>query len=382
MFNRMQTAINALVLQLERYKIDSEIILVDYNPPSDRPFLKDSLQWPDKTDYCTIRTIVVPPELHRQFKDSDKIPFYGSLAQNVGIRRARGQFVLATPIDILFANELIELISKKHLDTNKLYRTDRLDVSRQAIDISSLNERLDFCRDNITFIHLNRGGIPVVRKGKKHISSRNIKLSGKFPNENDMWKLHFNGGDFTLMSKDAWTCIRGWPQDDILSLGVEIVLYCSAYLNGVMEEILQPPYSIYHIEHNSRWHIKSIHPLVKMMYYCLPDRLAINMVSIIGPVYGKIMSFIRKQKSKLNTLKINYSSWEDRKTVVRQMLTGQRPPFYNNDNWGFGEDSLEEYSIVTAGKACRQEEVLQPVQLNASASFNKGFLNSPNNKII
>jgi hypothetical protein len=346
MFKRMQTALSSLITQLERYKIDSEIILVDYNPPPDHSFLKDSLSWPVRTEYCSIRTIVVPPEFHRKFKDSEKIPFYGSLAQNVGIRRARGQFVLATPVDILFTNEIIEFISGKKLEQNKLYRTDRLDVARQAVDIASHEERLNFCRDNITFIHMNRGCIPIVRKGKKNLSSRNLKSTGKFPDSKIMWKLHFNGGDFTLMSKDAWNRICGWPEDDVLSVGAEIVLYCMAYLNGIKEDILQPPYSIFHIEHNSRWISGSLHPFVKFCYYFLPDEYALQITSILRPVYTVFSRLINRKEAMLDLLGVDYKTFAQFKEITGQMMNGERPSVFNKADWGLCNESLSDNFIV------------------------------------
>ena len=38
---RMQVSINGRLEQLEKYHIASELILVDWNPPSDKPLLKD-----------------------------------------------------------------------------------------------------------------------------------------------------------------------------------------------------------------------------------------------------------------------------------------------------------------------------------------------------
>ena len=41
---RMQVALNGLLDQLERYRIESELILVDWNPPTDKPWLKDIIK--------------------------------------------------------------------------------------------------------------------------------------------------------------------------------------------------------------------------------------------------------------------------------------------------------------------------------------------------
>lgn len=349
MSKRMQVALSSLITQLERYELDSEIILVDYNPPTDKPLLKDDILWPNQTKYCTVRTIVVPASIHNRYKDSDKVPFCGGRAQNVGIRRARGKFVLSTPIDILFANELIKFIAEKNLDENKIYRTDRLDVSREAADIPSLDDRLAFCRENVTWIHTRYGSIPVVRKGKKHLTSKNLQCFDRPPNKKDIWKLHFNGGDLTLMSKEVWCRVRGWPEDDVLSLGAEVVLYGMVYLHGVREEMLQSPCSVYHIEHDSRWRQKiTVHPFVKLCFYCLPDRLAISITSVLSPVYRTIASILLRRKTKLDSLDVDHRTLAELRTIVNRMLEGKRPNVFNDINWGLGDEHLEEYVIAKA----------------------------------
>ena len=53
----------------------------------------------------------MPPGVHRRYQYSEALPLYQMIAKNVGIRRARGQFVLATNIDIIFSDELVEYLS-------------------------------------------------------------------------------------------------------------------------------------------------------------------------------------------------------------------------------------------------------------------------------
>ena len=74
MLRRMQVSLGGLLEQLEKYRIESELILVDWNPPADKPLLKDVVKWPDKLRYCTIRVIVVPSSIHQRYEYSDIIP--------------------------------------------------------------------------------------------------------------------------------------------------------------------------------------------------------------------------------------------------------------------------------------------------------------------
>ena len=47
------------------------------------------------------------------------------IAKNVGIRRASGEFILATNIDVIINQKLYEFISQKKLKEKTIYRCDR-----------------------------------------------------------------------------------------------------------------------------------------------------------------------------------------------------------------------------------------------------------------
>jgi hypothetical protein len=142
---RTQLFINGLIAQCDRHRLPAELILVEWNPPADRPRLADVLTWPD-SDWCDVRIIEVPHELHSTLEHSDRLPLYQMIGKNVGIRRARGEFVLATNIDILFSDELMKLIATRGLDPALVYRVDRIDVPAEIDPSWSMDEQLAFCR--------------------------------------------------------------------------------------------------------------------------------------------------------------------------------------------------------------------------------------------
>src|ERR1700730_784280 len=104
LLGRMQAFVNAWIGQAQRYQIPAELMVVEWTPPADRPRLRDALHWPPDFGPCQVRFIEVPRELHSRFTHAEALPLYQMIAKNVGIRRARGQFVLATNIDILFSS--------------------------------------------------------------------------------------------------------------------------------------------------------------------------------------------------------------------------------------------------------------------------------------
>src|SRR5437879_5733498 len=127
LLHRMQLFVSGLLEQCRRHQLDAELILVDWNPPPDKPKLKEVLSYQVQNGRCDVRIIEVPPEVHSRFKYSDQLPLFQMIAKNVGIRRARAPFVLATNIDILFSDELFAFM-RAHLEPKTMYRVDRRDV--------------------------------------------------------------------------------------------------------------------------------------------------------------------------------------------------------------------------------------------------------------
>src|ERR1700744_2650077 len=113
MLRRLQTFINALTSQAQTHRLPLELLLVEWNPPAGHVPLADVLQWPDSAGWCDIRIVTVPPEVHRRDAHAEALPLYQMIAKNAGIRRARGEFILATNIDILMSDELVRYIAER-----------------------------------------------------------------------------------------------------------------------------------------------------------------------------------------------------------------------------------------------------------------------------
>jgi hypothetical protein len=113
MLERMQVFVDALVAQCVRHRLDVELILVEWNPPADRPRLVDAIRWPAGAGNVTVRIIEVPPGLHARFEHSGRLPIFQMIAKNVGIRRARAPFVLATNVDLLFSDGVMRELGSR-----------------------------------------------------------------------------------------------------------------------------------------------------------------------------------------------------------------------------------------------------------------------------
>ena len=127
MRGRMQHFVTGFIEQCRRHQLNAELILVEWNPPADRPSLEDAIEWPDDFGPAQVRIIRVPADVHALFSHSKFLPLFQMIGKNVGIRRARGQFVLSTNVDILFDDALVRYM-RGQLKPGTMLRIDRYDV--------------------------------------------------------------------------------------------------------------------------------------------------------------------------------------------------------------------------------------------------------------
>ena len=66
-----------------------------------------------------------------------------------------------------------------------------------------------------------------------------------------MRRLHTNGcGDFTLLARDDWFRLRGYPEWPIFSWHLDFILMFAAGANDIPQVALDSRYRIYHIDHS------------------------------------------------------------------------------------------------------------------------------------
>src|SRR6476660_3316382 len=175
---RTQIFINNFTRQCEKYRLSAELTIVDWNPVIDRLGLAAVLSAPADASYCKARVITVPTALHCRLKYADKLAFFQMIAKNVGIRRARGRFILATNIDILFSDELAAFLGAQQLRTDRMYRIDRYDAMSDVPAGAPIEEQLAYCRSHLIRVNRREGTFEVAPDGRPVLSSLDVASAG------------------------------------------------------------------------------------------------------------------------------------------------------------------------------------------------------------
>lgn len=323
---RTQIFLDNLAQQCHQLKLPCEILLVDWNPPSDKPGLAEAIDWHFLNAYCHARVVQVPEELHAKSQSPEKLPLLQMIAKNVGIRRARGEFVLATNIDILFSDELMQFLAKQDLQKGYSYRADRLDIETGVPFSASPAERLDYAWQHTIRIHQRgrtdfltpgnvvRPGHPVLFNDASVFETLNSDF-GIVNMDVPPNMVHTNAcGDFTLLHREDWEKVGGYAEFDFYSFHIDSLFCLSAHYGGVKEYFLPVPCATFHIEHSvgSGWSPEGQERLF--------SRLAENNVWWLP--WNLVLTWVNQIKA-----------------------TGQPLPFNNND-WGLMNHTLPEASLT------------------------------------
>lgn len=297
--NRLQVSLNILLTLCKNYSLDMELIIVEWNPIEDATNLAGSLTWPEISPFQEIRFIKVPNVIHRRLPYSDKMPFFEFIAKNVGIRRAKGEYVVPINADVIFNRELIEFLALRQLSSAYFYRINTHDVEKMIPVGVSIEEQLEFCekywvRAN-TVKGVSRRSLPFL--DYRYLWSFTKWLGGKLISH-PRAGIHTNkSGDFFLMHQNHWHSLRGYPEipTNVTTDGYMCFMAASS---GLSQSILGDKKRLYHQEH-SRLRQCPRH-LVDFQLYL--------------------------QRGK-------------------QMMKLKQPLTMNDKNWGLGQENLPEYGI-------------------------------------
>jgi hypothetical protein len=325
---RVKRATHFLVGQLQRAGLESEVILVEWNPPQGRPMIVESLGALPQDGNVRVRAIVVGHEHHEKFIGSQEWGMNPAAAANVGLRRAEGRFISPKAGDTYLSDEIIATIARRDLHENALYRCDRCDVALSARDLEELGDRSLLA----------------------YLESLDSTRHSHMPNPPQWYirDLHTNAcGDFLLMSHKLWHTVRGFPLDStVLSLDCDSLIMHSAVALGAHQICLPPSCRIFKGRHGhlfthritqvwSPWQSKFDRFMARLGWWRLqtlsrslfdyPKRKVLGVESVLGPSIER--NFVKP---------------------AEQWAHGTVPELSQPENWGLGDHTLEERILCRA----------------------------------
>lgn len=238
---RMNLFIRHLDRQVSNHRDLMELIIVEYNPQSDRARFKEILY---KPEHLVTRIITVNSETHET--TGRTLPVLEWYGKNAGIRRAQGEYVLVTNPDIIFSDALILSLSEKPLRKDVLYRTDRYDYSGDGIQDVHLQDVVKFAMSRTFQVHrcpesLSTGPATEFRDLVKTDTNTNQIFTNA-------------SGDFILTARENFMISQGICfETDTLRFHIDsFSLFRLIYKNQLKQSIYTAPCCIFHMDHPRR----------------------------------------------------------------------------------------------------------------------------------
>lgn len=206
--------------QLRARGITHELVFVEWAPPPGRTLLVERIftDVPElEPAHCA--WFVVDPQYHDALSLNPRLEFLEFPAKNVGIRRARGQFVLTSNCDVFLSRRVIDRLEQQTLEPRVLYRAPRHDIDLP---------------DGCTTIDWNVLEDPAILAGPAH------QLKPPF--------MGSATGDFVLLDRDSFHAMRGFNEVyRVARIGIDRNLLVKALSLGYRIEDIGGP--VYHVNH-------------------------------------------------------------------------------------------------------------------------------------
>jgi hypothetical protein len=206
--------------------IAHELVFVEWAPPRDRTLLIDRI-FDDvpELDPANCSWYVVDPRYHEALSLNPRLEYLEFPAKNVGIRRARGQFILTSNCDVFFGRRIMGVLEQRALQPGVLYRAPRHDIELPvgctSIDWSVLED-------------------PGVLAGPAH------RLKPPF--------MGSATGDFVLLDQASFHDLRGFNEVyRVARIGIDRNVLVKAISFGLRIEDIGGP--VYHVVHEGSYRL-------------------------------------------------------------------------------------------------------------------------------
>jgi hypothetical protein len=215
--------LRALAFNTQEFRarnISAEVVLVEWAPIAGREYLIDIARREVPAAAGCLRGYVVDSQYQAALTQNPNVVFLEFVAKNVGIRRARGRFVLSTNCDVLLGRHVLDVLQREALLPRSVHRALRLDLTTESVENRILTWEL--LEDPRNLEEPPRPLVPPYLAG--------------------------GTGDFVLVDRETFDELRGFNQVyRVARIGVDTNFLIHAASNGIPIVDIGGP--IYHVNH-------------------------------------------------------------------------------------------------------------------------------------
>jgi hypothetical protein len=211
--------------QLDAAGVAHEFVLVEWNPVPEAPWLVDVVRAECPSVAPALRAVIVDPQYHEALSLNPRLAFLEFPAKNVGIRHARGAFVLTSNCDIYLGRTVLDVLARRALEPGVVYRALRTDLKLGADQTS-----VDW----------------TVLEDERNHAGRKKQLAPP---------LYSGGtGDFVLLDGESYRALRGFNEVyRVARIGLDHNFLVKAHSNGYRIADIGGP--VYHVNHTGSFRL-------------------------------------------------------------------------------------------------------------------------------
>jgi hypothetical protein len=212
--------------QLRERAIPHEVVFVEWAPPSGARRLLDlAFESIGELEPSQCAWYIVDPEYQQRLSLNPRLEYLEFIAKNVGVRRARGRFVLTSNCDVFLGRHVLDVLQHSSLEPRTLYRALRLDLKKPT------------SYDDMTWEELEDPG---------HIDGPPRRLKPPL--------LTGGTGDFILLDRETFHQLRGFNEVyRAARIGIDRNFLLKAASSGVSIVDIGGP--VFHVNHEGSYRL-------------------------------------------------------------------------------------------------------------------------------
>ncbi|KAI8578135.1 hypothetical protein K450DRAFT_248273 [Umbelopsis ramanniana AG] len=201
--HRLQNMIDSTYILAMRTRTRMELLIVEWNPAIGRQRIKDIFRF-RRSEYLVYRIISVPKKIHDTRPNIGNIPLHDYEGKNVGIRFARGEFILCTNQDNIWSWNMHNAVASKSFVPNMFYSQYQDRHDNHADHLPKTLVRLpSFPNDEKVF-----NACPINAFGYGQF----VMPTPEPITMDNFFKIGQHAGDFILGHRDTWRIPRGFRE--------------------------------------------------------------------------------------------------------------------------------------------------------------------------
>jgi hypothetical protein len=206
--------------ELTARQIPHQVLFVEWAPPAGEPLLVEQVFAAiPELDREVCSWYVVDTRYQDALSLNPRLEYLEFIAKNVGVRRARGEYVLVTNCDVFLGRRVLDVLERRALEPHVLYRAPRHDL-KLAVDSTNIDWELLEDPRNLA--------------GPAHVLKPPYMGSAT--------------GDFVLLDRQSFHAIGGFNEIyRVARIGIDRNLLVKAISSGLTIADIGGP--VYHVNH-------------------------------------------------------------------------------------------------------------------------------------